>query len=183
MKHIKVLFIIILLSSTLIGCINRSSNNVGYSIYLTPDPGSEITMLIPVVIDMKYGGIDDVMLITPKFPKGNASFGIIGTEKGTALKITTNEELQIRFSKYYNETSFELMDNKTLSMTNRTYDKNGKTILKSWVFFNSTTNNTESYRSTLMAGDKNKILILEIGARNISNGWHQFTVKEGYGIS
>ncbi|MDW7777391.1 MAG: hypothetical protein SCH39_13800, partial [Methanosarcinales archaeon] len=101
-----------------------------------------------------------------------------------ALKITTNEEVQIRFSKYYDdETRFELMENKTLSMTNITYDETGKSIMKSWIFFNSTTNHTESYRSTLMAGDKNEILILEIGDRNISNGWHQFIIKEGYGIS
>lgn len=184
MKYIKVLLICILLSSTLFGCINRPSSNVGYSIYLTPDEDSEITLLIPVVTDKKYGGIDEVMLIDPKFPKGSALFEIVETEKGSALKITTNEEVQIRFLKYYDdETRFELMENKTLSMTNITYDKTGKSIMKSWIFFNSTTNHTESYRSTLMAGDKNEILILEIGDRNISNGWHQFTVKEGYGIS
>jgi len=172
-----------LLSSIFIGCINQSSSRVGYTIDVNPPNDSETTLIIPLVIDNKSDEIDEVMLVNPRFPEGSALLEIIRTDKGHALKIVTHEKVEIKFSKYYEESGAELRANKTLSMTNLIYDENGKTIMKSWVYLNSTSNQTTHFWITLMAGDKDRIRILDVIGRNVTNGWHQFTVEEGYGIS
>lgn len=173
---------IILLSSILIGCINQPTSSIYYSIYVWPDENSETTLIVPVILDKKSGEIDQVMLTVPRFSKGNASLEIIETDRGTALKITTNEELQIKFSKYYDKSVSELRENRTISLTEISYDKEQK-IMKSWVYLNSTTNHIPHFWISLSFGDTDKSQSFEIGERNVTNGWHQFTVEEGYGIS
>lgn len=177
------IILITVLSLIFVGCINQPSSYVGYTIYIWPDENSEATMIIPLVMDNKSGTIDQVMLIEPRFPKGSAFLKIIETDKGPALKITTKEEVQIKFSEDYTEIGAELRVNKTLSMTNLTYDENGRQLMISWVYINSTTNQIPRFVISLLAGDSDKVRVLRIGEKNASNGWHQFTVEEGYGIS
>ncbi|MFA4936599.1 MAG: hypothetical protein WC568_12275 [Candidatus Methanoperedens sp.] len=123
------------------------------------------------------------MNVEPRFPKGSAFLEIIKTEKGPALKLTAREEVQVKFSKDYRESGADIRANKTLSMTNLTYDENGKPIMKSWVFVNSTVNQTQRFIISLHAGDSDRVRVLRLSGVNVTNGWHQFTVEEGYGIS
>ncbi|MDO9098634.1 MAG: hypothetical protein Q7U60_11005, partial [Candidatus Methanoperedens sp.] len=138
--NFKILLVVILLSSTLLGCINRPISHIDYSIYATPNQDSETTLIVPVVIDARSDEIDDVMLVSPRFPKGSALVDIIETDKGTALKITLSEPTEIWFSKYYKKSGAELRMNSTLSMTNVISNEKGKMIIKSWVYVNSTAN-------------------------------------------
>ena len=185
MKRTKILLVVllILLSSLFIGCINRSSSRISYTIDVTPSMDSKTTLIIPLVIDKKSGDIDQVMNTNPIFDEGEAHLEIIETNRGPALQIIASEPIEIRYSKFYDENGAELRLNKTLSMTNISYDENGKSIMKSWVYINSTTNQTTHFWFTLMAGDKDRINMLDISISNISNGWHEIIVKEGYGIS
>ncbi|MDW7775205.1 MAG: hypothetical protein SCH39_02575 [Methanosarcinales archaeon] len=168
--------LIILLSSNFNGCLNKSSY-IGYSIYVTPTQGSETILIVPLVMDKNSGEIASVMNVKPKFSKGNADLEIINTDKGPAMKIITNEEIVVRFTKDYKENGAELRQNRILSMTNTTHDE----IATSWAYFNSTKNQTTFFWITLRAGDDKKQLF-EISGRNISNGWNQFNVKKGIEI-
>lgn len=185
MKINKFLLIILiaLLISTIIGCINQPSSSVSYAIFLTPSEGSETTLIIPLVMDNKSGGIDQAMREVPISTKGNPIFEITKTEHGHALKIIARETTEIWFSKDYTESGEELRVNKTLSMTNLTYDEKGKPIMKSWVYVNSTANQTQRFIISLHAGDSDRVRVLRLSGVNLTNGWHQFTVEEGYGIS
>ncbi len=140
-------------------------------------------MIFPLAIDNTSGEIDQVMNVEPRFPKGSAVLEIIETDKGPAIKIIANEEVEIDFSKSYKESGAEIRANKTLSMTNQTYDEMGKTIMKSWIFVNSTANQTQRFIISLHAGDSDRVRVLRLSGVNVTNGWHQFTVEEGYGIS
>ena len=172
--------LIILLSSVFAGCIDEPKSQLGYTIFITPSEESETTLIIPVVMDINTGEIDDVMLAGPRFAEGNGSSEMIETEKGLALKITTYGVAQIKFSMYCNESGPEVIANKTLSMTNITYDEMGNLVMTTWLFVNSNTNQTPHIWIVMDAGGAGKIRELEFGGRNISNGWHQFTVEEGY---
>jgi len=175
-KKIFSMILIILLSFDFIGCVEESSY-VGYSIYVTPTQNAETTLIVPLVIDKNSGEIAPVMKVNPKFSKGSADLEIINTDKGPALKIITHEEIVVRFTKDYNKNGSELRQNRIFSMTNITHDEN----VRSWVYFNSTKNQTDFFWITLRAGDEEKQLF-EISGRNISNGWHQFNIKKGIEI-
>lgn len=177
------IILIIFISLTILGCLGRPSSSVSYAIFITPSEGYEATLTIPLVIDNKSGEIDQVIRVRPISTKGNPVFDIVETDKGPALRIITHEVAEIWFSKDYKESGAELRANKTLSMTNITYDERGKPIIKSWVYLNSTANQTTHFLFTLMAGYEDRIRKLDISGRNVSNGWHQITVEEGYGIS
>ncbi len=179
---ILLIVLLILLNSLSFGCINRSSSRVVYTIDVTPSMDSETTLIIPLVIDNKSGDIDPLMNINPIFDEGEAYLEIIETNRGPALKIITSEVVEMRFIKYYDESGTELRANKKLSMTNISYDEKGESTIKSWVYVNSTTDQTTHFWFTLTAGDKDRINMLDIIAKNVSNGWHQIIVKEGYGI-
>lgn len=186
MRNNKTLLIlmVVLLGIILIVTFNRPpSNFVSYSIYLTPDEESEITMIIPVVMDNKSGEIDQVMFINPRYQEGKALLEIIDTSKGPALKIITHDELQIDFSKRYEESGVELLATKTFSMTEITYDEIGEPTRKCWVYFNSSTNQTQRFWFILSAGDRDRSHSYEISGRNFSNGWHQLTFGESIGIA
>lgn len=179
----KILLIILVILLSSIGCISRSSSSVSYIIDVAPAEDSETTLIIPLVINMKTNDIAEVMFVNPRFPKGSALIEIVQTDKGPALKIITNGEVEIDFSKYYEESGAELRLNRTYSLTNITFDDKGKQVTKGWIYLNSTTNITPLFRFTLMAGDKDRIRKLDVSGRNVSNGWHQFAVEEGIGIS
>lgn len=182
MKNKKNLIVIQIIIFSLIftGCTTQS-NNVGYTIFLTPSDGAKTTLIIPVVWDDKSGKMDQVMSVEPRFPKGNASVEIIETEKGTALKIETTQELQLKFSKRYSESGSELIASKTLSMTNKSNDEVGKPIMKSWFYLNSSTNQTERFWVIFSTGGE-RTLNLELSGRNVSNGWHQITLAESIAV-
>lgn len=184
-KYNKILLtiLIILFSSAFFGCISRSNSSVSYAIFLTPSKGAETTFIIPLVVDNKSGEIDQVMREVPISTTGNPIFEIIKTDHGHALKIITRETTEIWFSKDYRESGAEIRANKTLSMTNLTYDGEGKPTMKSLVFVNSTANQTQRFIISLHAGDSDRARILRLSGVNVTNGWHQFTVEEGYGIS
>ena len=180
-KHAAILLLLIMSVQIFSGCINPSSR-VGYTIDVTPSEGSETTLIIPLVTDNISGEIDKVMFVNPRFPKGNASLKIIETSKGPALKIVTYETIEIKFSERYNEKGVELITNKTLSMTEFNYDEKGKPVIKSWIYINSTKNNVPFFWITMSAGAE-KSRLLEISGENVSNGWHQIDVEEGYAIA
>lgn len=183
MKHVKIVLIVLIIILTSNGCINRPSGDVGYGIFITPDEDSETILIIPLVMDNGTGEIGNVMKVNPRFAEGNASLQIIETERGAALKITTYEYTEFWFSKkYYKISSAELIANKTLSMTEFNYDEKGKPVIKSWVYVNSTTNNVPFFWITMYAGAE-KSRLLEISGENVSNGWHQIDVEEGYAIA
>ena len=185
MKYGKILstLLIILIFTILTGCIDRPSSHVDYTLYITPDGDSDAVMIVPLVIDNKSGDIDQIMRGNPRFSEGNAFVDIIETDEGPAHKITTHEITEIWFSQDYKENGAELRENKTFSMANISYDEFGEKTIKCWVYLNSTTNNTPSFVISLQAGDKDRLRLLSFGQRNVSNGWHQLIVKEGYGIS
>lgn len=178
LNKIYMVVLLILLSSVFAGCIGESKSYVGYVIYITPSEGSETTLIIPVVMDINSGEIDDVMLVDPIVAEGNASLEIIETENGPALKITTREYVQIYFTRDYDESGPELIANKTLSMTNTTYDEMDNHVMTAWLYANSTANQSRIW--IMMHAGAAEVRDLEFGGRNISNGWHQFNVEEGY---
>lgn len=182
MKHIKILLIFLIIIITSIGCINQPRNFESYSIYIWPIEDSETTIIIPLVIVNNSGKIDNVM-INPRFSKGNALLENIETDKGLALKIITNKEVEIDFSKDYKERDSELKENKTLSMTNLNHDEKGKAVIKSWVYVNSSAGQVPRFFVSLHVGENYKVRFLRFGERNISNGWHQIDVEEGYAIA
>ncbi|MCK5591615.1 MAG: hypothetical protein KAI72_06645 [Candidatus Pacebacteria bacterium] len=183
MKHVKIVLIVLIIILTSNGCINRQSGDVDYGLFITPARESETILIVPLVLDNDTAEIANVMRVNPRFAEGNASLQIIETERGAALKITTDEYTEFWFSKkYYNISSDKLMANKTLSMTEFNYEEKGKPVIKSWVYVNSTTNNTSRIWITMSAGD-GKARHLRISSRNISNGWHQIDVEEGISIA
>ena len=177
-KKYLIILLIILLSSVFAGCIGEPKSRLTYTIFFTPSEGLETTLILPVIMDVNTGKIDEVMLADPRFAEGNGSSEIIETEKGPALKITTYEYVQIKFARFCNESSPELIPNKTLSMTNTTYDEMGYPLMTAWLYVNSTANQSRIWITMSVGAAKSREL--EFGGRNISNGWHQFTVEEGY---
>ena len=176
--------LIILLIITFSGCIIRSNSYAGYSVWVWPEEDSEISLIIPVVINNNSGEIDQIMFVDPRFPKGRALLEIVETDKGPGLKIETQEELEIDFSKNYKESGTELRVNMTLSMTNISYDEETEQKnMVSWIYLNSTTNQTPHFWISLSAGDSDISRTLGIGERNLSNGWHQLIVEEGIAIA
>ncbi|MCX9014818.1 MAG: hypothetical protein OIN89_08515 [Candidatus Methanoperedens sp.] len=165
MKNNKILliFLIIILTPVFLGCIDRQSSYVSYSIYVTPDENSETTLIVPVVIDNKSGEIDEVMTNPKKFSSGGGVLETIETDKGLALKIIINEEVEIDFSKEYKEITSDLMRNKTLSMTNLNYDENGKPVIKSWVYVNSSAGQVPRFFVSLHIGENYKVQFLRFG--------------------
>lgn len=170
--------LLILLSLVLAGCVGEPKGYVGYTIFITPSEESETTLIIPVVMDINTGGIDGVMLADPIFGEGNASLEIIETGRGPALKIITHEYMQIYIIKDYDESGPELIPNKTLSMTNTTYDEMGDPVMTAWLYANSTANQSRIWITMSVGAAESRVL--EFGGRNISNGWHQFSIEEGY---
>ena len=178
LNKIYLVLLLIFLSSVFAGCIGEPKSRLTYTIFFTPAEGSETTLIIPVIMDVNSGEIDDVMLANPRYAEGNGSSEIIETEKGPALKIILHEYAQIKFARYCNESGPELIPNKTLSMTNTTYDEMGNPVMTAWLYINSTANQSRVWISMDVGAAESREL--EFGGRNISNGWHQFTVEEGY---
>ncbi|MDW7775198.1 MAG: hypothetical protein SCH39_02540 [Methanosarcinales archaeon] len=186
-KAIPLILMLVFTIFGFIGCISWPSGYVSYSIYITPANGSETILFVPIVIDNKSGEIAEVMFTDPRFPEGSAQLDIIDTDKGPAMKIITNEYTQIKFSKDYFEVGgSELRLNRTFSMTKisevSNYTGKPKSMLESWVYVNSTTNQTSRFLLTIGAGNKDRIHDLSVSGRNLSNGWHLITVEEGYGV-